>query len=168
MGSHGCVSVQWHTFDLDATAMTLANHRVHCITLPDLPAEFRETIDRSLKRVAGYIGAFEIDPGNPIQGRAFSDLLVYDAAIIEGQIVREVSVEGGQDTPFMGADQFKPKGSSWREMGWLVLDGPPDIPKMELSERGRITASLIERKRRGALRNAYLQDLSQLLGPTGR
>ena len=59
---------QWHTLDLDASAMTLGNHSVHCIMLPTLSSECRDLIDKSLRTVVGYMGAFEIDPGNPVYG----------------------------------------------------------------------------------------------------
>ena len=142
------LSDQWHTLVLDAVAMIIANHNLHCIMLPDLPTAFRGAIDQSLRPVTGYLGAFEIDPGNPVQRQAFCDLLVYNAAVVDGQIVRDLGYEGEKDTPFDGAEAFQPRGAVWQKAGWLHTKGPPDLPRYKLSDRGAVTTSLIARNQR--------------------
>jgi len=66
---------QWRTVDPDTFPLILAKMEVHCICVPTLRPEFRQTIDSNLRGSRGYLGAIELDLGNPI--RRYYTLIIW-------------------------------------------------------------------------------------------
>jgi hypothetical protein len=153
---------QWHTIDLETFPMILGGRNVYCITAATLPVELRQNIDAMLWSTNGYLGAVEIDLGNPIQKKLFVDHLIDDAVIAAGSLVMELSSDGYADGGLVGADKFSPGGERRVPYGDLSAHQPrlPDVP--EYSERGSISAERYNGKRRYSLHERILTALSRL------
>lgn len=130
------LNTTWSTVDREQGLDIFRLHTGECVALVSLDPAVRNLIDQDLRTTPGYIGGFEIDPGNPLHRIGFIKMLSYRAAIINGSVVQERSYEGNEDWPIKGAGAFLPHGLRWEPMGWLAMSGPPGLPRSELSDRG--------------------------------
>ena len=112
-----------------------------------------------MRSTPGYIGAFEIDFGNPIHRTGFIDL-IYDAAIMGGAVVQEETMEGDRDWAMRGAAQFRPGGLRWEPYGWLHDNGPP-LPLPAASARGGRSAEMLARKHSGRLEHRVIDAVAR-------
>ena len=127
---------QWHTVGEEEFPFVLGAHGLHCVAVLTLPTIFKSEVDRHLQGVNGYVGAIEIDLGNPIQRAIFVDYLIKDAVICSGRIILELSWDGSADAIFEGSEEFLPRGLSYVEYGQLEALRPVfSLPK-RLSFRG--------------------------------
>lgn len=154
------ISQQWITVDPETFPLILGKGGVHCISVPTLPTTFRDNIDRLLKKTHGYLGAIDVDLGNPIQQKLFIDYLIKDAVIIGGQVVMELSWEGYLESHFEGAATFQPHGQHLVAYG--ALDSlRPTIPfPTEPSLRGVISLERYNGKRKFSLQERVLSALA--------
>ncbi|MCZ8195859.1 MAG: hypothetical protein O9253_02190 [Aquidulcibacter sp.] len=150
----------WQSIDREAGLEIFRIHTGECVTLSALDDKIRDAIDRRLKTVAGYVGAFEIDPGNPIHRYAFFDILIYAAAIQNGAVVQELSCEGTQDWQLKGSALFQPNGTVWQPLGWLESSGPNGLAPNTTSRRGNKTAAQLSVKLALNLEERVLRELS--------
>jgi hypothetical protein len=126
---------QWNTLDLDALGSLLASRNVYCLCLLSLEATLRESIDRHLRATGGYIGAVEIDLGNPFQRYFFAMALLEHAVIVAGRVLLERN--GEYHTMFEGAEEFQPGGKRLVRDGMLQSFRPDVLVSTPISERGR-------------------------------
>jgi len=89
----------------------LRNRTSECLSVSDIPKNVAEAIDKTLSSVPGYIGFYQMDPGSPLQLRAFS--LGSFGGIKEGFVIQERSVEDEEEYDIRGAKEFKPNGIKW-------------------------------------------------------
>lgn len=151
---------QWNTVDAAAFPLFLGRHNIHCISIPSLPAEVKVEIDRLLRGTNGYLGAIEVDLGNPIQRFVFIDCLVKDAVISGGQVILELGCEGTLNTLFEGANTFQPKGLRLVPYGALVSFQPPLLIPSAPSARGLLSLERYEGKRKFSLQERVVAALS--------
>ena len=154
------LSEQWSTVDRETFPLILGRTGVYCIAVPTLLTEFRDVVDRSLRGTMGYLGSIEIDLGSPIQRTIFVDYLVKDAAIVDGQVILELSWEGHEETLFEGADTFRPRGK--RLVPYGTLGGlRPTIPIPDLpSRRGALSLERYIGKRKFSLQERVIAALA--------
>lgn len=126
----------WSSIDREKSEEIFRLHTGECVALVSLDPALRDLIDQDLWATPGYIGAFEIDPGNPLHRSGFIERLCYVAAVIDGAVVQDRSYEGDEDWSVEGAAKFLPNGLRWEPMGWLAMSGPPGLAKLKLSDRG--------------------------------
>jgi len=89
----------------------LRNRTSECLSVSDIPKNVAEAIDKTLSSLPGYIGFYQIDPGNPLQLGAFS--LCSFGGIKEGFVIQERSIEDEEEHDIRGAKEFKPNGIKW-------------------------------------------------------
>ena len=152
----------WSSVDRDAGLDIFRLHSSECITLSSLNDDVRDAIDRHLRSIAGYVGAFEIDPGNPVHRRGFFELLIYAAAVEDGTITQELSFEGDQDWALSGSENFRPNGMTWKPYGWLAQHGPPGL-LAATSPRGQQAAAAVARKQTMSVEHRVLEGISNAL-----
>ena len=126
----------WHSIDREMGLEIFRLHTGECVAFSALDDEIRDSINRSLKSVPGYVGAFEIDPGNPVHRSGFFEKLIFAAAIENGAVMQELSYEGDADWPLDGSAAFQPNGTVWKPHGWLASSGPGGLPRSAVSKRG--------------------------------
>ncbi|WP_147335670.1 DUF6883 domain-containing protein [Pseudotabrizicola alkalilacus] len=152
----------WSSVDHEAGLEVFRIHTAECITLSSLDDDLRDAIDNHLRSIPGYVGAFQIDPGNPVHRRGFFDLLIYAAAISNGAVIQELSFEGNQDWPLDGSEDVKPAGSVWQPYGWLALHGPAR-PSAIASLRGQQAATAVKRKQTLSVELRVLDEISNVI-----
>lgn len=154
------IEASWNSFAPGILWGTLGRQAIHCLVLPTLPVAFRSQIDFELRSVPFYLGAMEIDLGNPIQVTAFLRYLIKDAVVHDGALYLESDWEGEVNTLFDGAETFKPNGLRIIAAGGLAkLAGP--LPSAEMSESGVAALTRFEAKRSFTLQERVLRALSQ-------
>lgn len=153
----------WSSIDREWGERIFRRHTGECVALSALVEEVRDRVDATLRQVPGYVGGFEIDPGNPLHRRGFFENLIYGAAILDGTVVQERTIEGDEDWALEGAEQFRPDGLVWQDYGWLRSYGPEGLPKTDLSERGAATASTLARKHAPNVEQRVIEALSEAL-----
>ena len=132
--------------------------------MTSLDIVFRAEVDRRLRSTSGYVGAFALDPGNPIHRGAFADMLNYTAAIMDGAVMQELSFEGDPDFPIRGAASFKPGGLIWKPHGWLHECGPPNLEIAPHSRRGAQSAATLGRKHARPIENRVFEAIQRAFG----
>lgn len=155
------LSLTWSTINPEAGVKIFLKHAGECVTLVSLDPAIRARVDAALRATPGYIGAFEIDPGNPLHRVGFVEKLSYAAAILDGAVVQDRSIEGDEDWPLQGADNFKPGGLRWEPMGWLYTEGPPGLARLELSDRGAQAAHGYLRKHEDTVAGRVLRAIER-------
>ncbi|MEO9826335.1 MAG: DUF6883 domain-containing protein [Paracoccaceae bacterium] len=153
----------WSTVDREWGERIFRRHTYECVSLSALSDDVRDRVDAELWEVPGYVGGFEIDPGNPLHRGGFFELLIYGAAIVDGSVVQERTIEGDEDWALEGADRFRPSGFLWQDYGWLRSQGPEGLPKTDLSERGAATTSTLARKLAPNIEQRVIEALSEVL-----
>jgi hypothetical protein len=149
----------WSSLDLERGSEIFRRHCGECVTLTALDDTVRTSVDRQLRFTPGYIGAFEIDFGSPVHRCGFVDL-IYDAAIMDGFVVQEETIEGDQDWALRGAKAFRPGGLRWEPYGWLYDNGPP-LPRPPASGRGAKSAGMLARKHAGRLEHRVIDAVAR-------
>lgn len=152
---------QWNTVDQEYFPLILGGGNVHCISVPNLPVELKAEIDERLRDTNGYLGAIEVDLGNPIQRSIFIDWLVKDAVISGGQVILELSWEGFLDTSFNDAQTFHPNGRRLVPYGSLEGLQPPIPTSSTPSPRGLLSLERYEGKREFSLQERVVAALSR-------
>lgn len=155
------MEADWHSVDRQSGLDIFRLHTGECVALSAIDSDIRDAIDISLRAIPGYVGAFVIDPGNPVHRGGFFDNLIYAAAIEGGTIVQELSYEGEQDWPLEGSATFKPGGPVWQPSGWLASSGPEGLPRGSVSERGKKAAEGVARKQAGTVEQRVLEEMSR-------
>lgn len=153
----------WSSVDRTWAERIFRRHTYECVALSALSEDVRDGVDAALRQVPGYVGGFAIDPGNPLHRGGFFELLIYGAAIVDGTIVQERTIEGDEDWALEGAAQFRPGGLVWREYGWLRSRGPDGLPRIKLSERNEAAASALARKHAPNVEQRVIAALSEAL-----
>lgn len=148
----------WHTFPDNLVIETIGRHSIHCLVLPTLATDLRQKIDQGLRAVPFYMGATEIDLGNPIQITGFFRYLVKDAAIHNGAIYLEEDWEGSVNAVFEG-EEHMPNGLRVVPEGGLIRRFGP-LPSAEISEGGQDAIRRFEAKRTFTLQERVLAALS--------
>lgn len=124
----------------------LRKRREECLTLSNVSENLRKAIDRALKRCPGYIGACELDAGNPILRRAFYDGLMHLALIQDGFLIQQRTIEGGEAFELEGAKKFKPNGLKWIDNSYSSPATEFRLEAKPLSERGALSVDRLNRK----------------------
>jgi hypothetical protein len=140
------LSSVWSSVSTEKGQRIFLRHTGECVTLTSLVAGVRDEMDRQLRDTSGYVGGFAIDPGNHVHRAGFLERLTYIAAVRDGAIHQERSIEGDEDWALQGARTFQPAGLAWKPYGWLVSEGPKGLPELTLSERGAKTFAGVARK----------------------
>lgn len=153
----------WSSIDRAWGERIFRRQTEECVVLSALTDEMRDRVDGSLKRVTGYVGGFAIDPGNPLHRGGFFELLIFGAAIVDGTVVQDRTIDGDEDWALEGAAQFKPGGLIWEDYGWLRSQGPDGLPKSELSEVGAAIASALARKHAPNVEHRVIEALSEAM-----
>ena len=151
----------WSTIDLEQGSEIFRLHTGECVAFVSLDPAVRNLIDRELRITPGYIGGFEIDLGNPFHRVGFIENLNYMAAVINGAIVQERSYEGDEDWPLNGAAAFLPQGLRWEPIGWLDMNGPPGLARLQLSDRGAQAAKGYLRKHEETVEGRVLRAIER-------
>jgi hypothetical protein len=151
----------WSSIDREMGLDIFRLHTGECVALSALDDDIRDAIDRQVKTVSGYVGAFEVDPGNPIHREAFFDSLCSPNAIENGTVVQELSIEGEKDWPLEGAASFQPGGLVWRPWGWLASSGPSGLPRNAVSARGAKAAAGVALKQMANIEERVLEEMSR-------
>lgn len=152
----------WSSVDREKGQEIFRRHTGECVALSALSDDVRETMNAALTNTPGFVGAFAIDPGNPIHRGGFFDLLIYAAAIQSGAVVQERSVEGEEDWPLEGAAHFTPSSLIWKDYGWLALEGPSGLPRTGLSERGAQAASNVAKKQAPSVERRVIEAIERV------
>ena len=155
------ISEQWNSVDPEAFPIILGNRGVHCIATPTLPVGLGPEIDSRLRGTRGYLGAIEIDLGNPIQCAIFIDYLIKDAVVTGGQVVMELGPEGYPNSIFDGGGSFLPGGTRWVNCGELSALHPPIPIPTNLSRRGQISLDRYQGKRQFSLQDRVIAALAR-------
>lgn len=129
------MTLQWHTMDLSAMADVLLSHNVYCLCLPSVDADVAAGIDENLRDVRGYVGALDVDLGNPFQYHCFVGALIEDAVLASGQVL--LARDDEDETPFEGAEEFEPGGRRFVREGSLSTFRPALAVPNRRSERGQ-------------------------------
>lgn len=151
----------WSSIDRQSGLDIFRLHTGECVALSALDDEIRDAMDQQLKAVRGYIGAFQIDPGNPVHREGFYDYLCSPHAIENGAVVQELSFEGKEDWPLEGAANFQPGGLIWKPVGWLASSGPCGLPHGAISERGEKAAAGVASKQVAGVEERVLEEMSR-------
>lgn len=151
----------WSTVDTEKGSEIFRLHTGECIAFVSLDPAIRSGIDQMLRGVPGYVGAFEIDPGNPLHRVGFVEKLNYMAAISNGAVVQERTYEGDEHWALDGAEEFKPNGLRWVPIWTLPVDGPPGLGKLKLSDRGAQAAQRYLRKHEDTVEGRVLQAIER-------
>lgn len=156
------LSEQPNTLDLETLPFALAQSRVYCLVLPTIQTSYGDQIDARLRGTTGYLGAFEIDLGNPVQLTVFIEGLVDNSFIENGTVHLERNHEGIDDTLFEGARDFFPGGE--RRIPYPQFDeSKPPLPSLPpFSERGRASAERYQGKRVFSIEERVIASLVQL------
>lgn len=153
----------WHSVSSDRGGEIFRRHTGECVTLTALTIGLRDEIDRKLKETPGYVGAFVIDPGNPLHREGFVDGLIYAGAIMKGAVVQERTIDDEKDWELKGARAFRPHGLRWRPYGWLTSNGPLGLPSNVISKRGRRTAEAVLRKHGSTIETRVISAIDEAL-----
>jgi hypothetical protein len=153
----------WSSVDRKAGERIFRRHTYECAALSSLSEDVRDLVDAALRQVPGYVGGFALDPGNPLHRGGFFEHLIYGAAIVNGTVVQERTIEGDEDWALEGAAQFRPGGLVWQDYGWLRAQGPDGLSRTDPSERGALTASTLARKHAPSVEQRVIESLSDVL-----
>jgi hypothetical protein len=153
---------QWNTLDLESFPLVLARGRVHCIVLPTFPTSLREAVDEKLQGTRGYLGALDLDLGNPLQLKVFIENLVDDAFIANGQVCLERGWDGADETAFEGASDFSPRGELRLPQDQFAARKPPLPHVSGLSARGRVSRDRYEGKQSFTIEDRVIRAITQL------
>jgi len=115
-----------------------------CLSVSDIPKNVAEAIDKTLSTLPGYIGFYQMDPGNPIQLGAFT--LGSFGGIKEGYVVQERSVEDEEWYDISGAKEFKPNSIKWVPYSYGLGIPEFQLKQTKLSTRGQLSKDRFERK----------------------
>lgn len=151
----------WSSVDRERGERIFRRHTYECVALSALSESVRDRVDATLKAVPGYIGGFAIDPGNPVHRGGFFESLIYGAAIADGAVIQDRTIEGDEDWDLEGAAQFKPGGLVWRDYGWLALEGPKGLPKANFSERGARAAAAVTSKSAPTVEQRVIEEIAR-------
>jgi hypothetical protein len=156
----------WHSLDLESAAIALVSAPTHCVTVAQLPHSIRDAMDEHIRGTSGYLGAMEVDAGNPVHAALFLDMLVYDAAYERGALICEESIDHERHTEFTRAKSLAPAGQIWKPAGYLRSRGPAG-PRRIPSERGRLSELRLRIKSHLSLQELVLAQLSRLRNEDG-
>lgn len=154
------ITTQWHTLDRNTFPSALGHHSIYSLALPTFPLELRAEVDSYLSSAPGYLGALEVDMGNPIQARLIG-MLCADAVIRNDHVFLELSEEGYPDVHVDGASSYH-RGEKRVPYGKLEEIGPPSTPSAPLSPRGRISIERFEGKRSFTLQERIIHALTDI------
>lgn len=127
----------------------LRRGREECLALSDISGQMRAEVERLLRSCPGYIGSCLLDPGNPVQRRAFYEGLSRFGLITSGSFVVEKSFEGEVDFEPRGARAFRPNGLRAVPFADEITADPLfKMAKSPLSERGALSVDRLKRKTR--------------------
>lgn len=151
----------WTSADPSKVLDLLCRDECECLALSDLPDDIRDLVDARLRQTTGYIGAFALDPANPVQRRAFYDDLLQLGAINGGAVIQELSVEGDPDWPLQGAERYRPGGLEWKPHFWSLSDEVPRLAKASsVSKRGEKSLRLLYDKRQPSIEARVFEGLA--------
>lgn len=152
----------WSSVDREAGERIFRRHSYECVALSALSEEVRDQVDPHLREVPGYVGSFALDPGNPVHRGGFFDGLIYAAAIVDGTVYHERTIDGDENPEWDGAASFKPGGLVWKDYGWLQREGPDGLPRAALSERGAQAAAAMARKAAPNIERRVLDEMDRV------
>ena len=136
----------WTTTSEEDLPMALGPRNVWVISLWPLSRAIADRFESRLVGDAGYLGAVEIDAGNPLQRELLWESLIYDLYYKGGDLVHIQ----GWDVP---EDRYDLKGRGewwdalnfddvcWQEDRAASEREPPPLLETPLSERGGLTAN---------------------------
>lgn len=162
---------RWHTVvSADLTA-SLGRTEVFALAVSDLPLEAATEIDDGLSAVEAYLGAFEIDLGNPIQRRVTAGGLVGDFLYRNGSLLFDPwHSEEPLDPPPLerhGEEWFIPLGfDEIRYMTseeWEAWQRTTMWPIVEISPRGEQSAKVLRQR----VREPHMRQLAGELAKVG-
>jgi hypothetical protein len=145
--------------DSSAILNILRMRREECLALSDISEDVRTMCGFALKGCPGYVGSCLIDPGNPIQRRAFYDELMHLALISDGAVTQQRSIEGDEDFELKGAKSFLPNGLKWVDYGYESTPDPFMLEKAPLSKRGALSVDRFNRKTHTTVEGRVLRAL---------
>jgi hypothetical protein len=137
----------------------LRKRRDECFTISAISHSIQMGMERFLIHCPGYVGAFRIDPGNPILMQSFFAVLCHNALFKGGSVVLERSFEDDDNFEFEGARTFAPNGLIWRPHSFGVIPKQFQLPKVELSERGRLSLDRLQRRTHMTVTGRVFQQL---------
>lgn len=140
----------WHSFEPNRLALTIARHNIAAICASNLSEVISNQICELLSETSFFVGAFEIDAGNPLQRHLLFDLLIFDEIYSAGSLLFVPDITVPEDDLYDLAEG----GFWWSNLpfdlvGWFdeALHGEvPELPSAPLSDRGRKSKSLLQNR----------------------
>ncbi len=151
------IAGRWHSLDLESLPEVLGHRDVFVVALSALDPGLRGKVDAGLRDHEFYLGAFEVDPGNPIQQRVTGGGLVHDCDYrsrslffspweseepLDPPPLNRHGDEWFADLPFAEVRYYADE-ELWGE----EEEKAPAWPTAPLSPRGEKSATLIEVRR---------------------
>ncbi len=135
------VSSQYHHLEPEVLPWTLLRHSVECVTVSELTHTCADAIHIELKQnVAGYMGCFEVDRGDPLALELAANGLIPFCRYLRGILQWIV--------PFDHDPKLKPDISWAQNLPFssieLTMNDPERIPAAPLSAVGKRNAHLLE------------------------
>lgn len=125
----------WATTVADDLTIALLKEPVYCITLSDVPESTRKFVDGRLRRHLWYLGALEVDLGNPIVRRLCIETLVHDSRYDDGSIVLKKDLPEDDVFDWTEGLPFTRVTSGWLDR--------PRFPERPLSAAGEGASHLL-------------------------
>lgn len=77
--------------------MLIARHNIYSVILTNYQYDSCENVDRLLKKFSGYIGAFQLDVGNPLHIIVFLELTIYNGFLRQNELYLQEEYGQGED-----------------------------------------------------------------------
>ncbi|MEA4926969.1 MAG: hypothetical protein VB084_16900 [Syntrophomonadaceae bacterium] len=130
------IKERFNTISAQNLPMLIAKHNIYSIVLTNLPYSARELIDDSMKELAGYIGVFELDMGNPLHVILFLELMINHGFLKQNKLYLEkeydqddeIVPDWARDNPMVEINRISHED--------FHKQAPPLIFPTELSARG--------------------------------
>jgi len=149
----------WRSIDIEAMMDVLRRRDCEVLAVSDFPDAIRDAVDAALRKLPGYVGAFALDAGNPIQRHSFYDHLLDLGWIQNGTVLQETTYEGDHFDALNGAVDFKPGGLLWKPHFWAYEPEAPKLAKVAISERGQISLDRLNAKRSNSVEERVFRGL---------
>lgn len=138
----------WCSFDPEELTLTIARSNIVAIVASDLERDVALGVDAAAWEHPFYLGAMEIDPGNPLQTHLLFSLLIYDEFYDHGNLkfIPDVLVPREELYELNGGDEW------WADLPFTSItwhdastdEPPPTFEKLPLSDRGKQSDALLK------------------------
>ncbi len=144
---------RWNSVDQDDLPSRLGRWEVYAVAASNLTASTAAHVDSELRQQRAYVGAFEVDVGNPIQQRVSVGGLINDRDYLARELIFD---PWDTDNPFDPPPLMR-HGDEWfTDLPFSAVRYPaegedlsdiPQWPTAALSERGVLSAAILAQRR---------------------